>query len=76
MRSPEQRLIDIMFEVAFMVREMKTFQKMEREELADWIRTQLRSCGFDTEPVGASWGVLKEILPELSDKEMIKKAFG
>lgn len=51
----EQKLIDIMFEVVMV---SKTMQDMSNEVLALWVRRQLTACGFPTEPIGASWGVL------------------
>ena len=30
------------------------------EQKAAWVTAQLRECGFDTEPVGGTWGLLKE----------------
>lgn len=35
------------------------FVKMDNEQKAEYIARQLRSCGFDTYPCGALWGVLK-----------------
>jgi hypothetical protein len=55
-----QKLIDIMFEVAFTIKESAVFNGMSNESLASWIRFQLNSCGFETEPMGMSWGVLKK----------------
>jgi len=54
----EQQLIDICFEVA-----MRAYacprQFTNGGALAKWIADQLRKSGFDTVPVGMSWGVLK-----------------
>lgn len=57
MRSKEQQLIDMMFEVALMSAER--MHGKTKEEIAAWVALQLRLCGFDTTPCGASWGVLK-----------------
>ena len=57
-RSPEQKLVDIMFEVAIV--SAKHLHGKTNEEIATWVAKQLRDCGFDTEPCGASWGILKE----------------
>lgn len=58
MRSKEeQKLIDIMFQVALVSAEYK--HNKSKEEIAAWVAKQLRECGFDTVPRGASWGVLK-----------------
>jgi hypothetical protein len=57
----EQKLIDIMFEIALtMHKHSKHFKKQSREQVAEWVAGELRGCGFDTTPCGASWGVLKE----------------
>jgi hypothetical protein len=56
-QSSEQELIDIMFQVALMCAER--MHDKSREEVAEWVAAQLRDCGFDTVPCGASWGVLK-----------------
>ena len=37
------------------------FQNKNNEEICKWIRDQLKQCGFETVPLGSSWGVLKEI---------------
>jgi hypothetical protein len=58
----EQQLVDICFTCVLTVLDpeyVEGFAKMTQEEKAAWVARQLRSCGFDTEPVGASWGVLK-----------------
>lgn len=63
-RSNEQKLIDIMFEIALTMHDpkyRKTFNKLSREEVAQWVVDQLNGCGFKTVPVGSSWGVLVEI---------------
>lgn len=57
MRSKEQDLIDIMFQVALVSAEY--MHGKSREEIAAWVAKQLRECGYDTEPIGASWGLLK-----------------
>lgn len=55
----EQKLIDICFEIALTIHRDKSFNLKSREEIAKWVAKQLRVCGFDTQPVGASWGKLK-----------------
>lgn len=68
-RSREQKLIDIMFEVAqtSALYWANTFNEPneyysggKRERHMEWLADQLRKSGFDTEPMGMSWGVLKE----------------
>jgi hypothetical protein len=58
MRSNEQKLIDIMFQVGLTIHNHKYFKKKSNEEIAEWISEQLNNMGFKTEPCGASWGVL------------------
>ena len=57
-RSDEQKLIDICFELVLVATQNKKFCKKSNEEKAAWVARQLRLCGFETEPMGASWGVL------------------
>lgn len=58
-RSNEQKLIDIMFQIGLTIHNNEWFQEKTNEEVAEWIANQLRECGFDTQPMGCSWGVLK-----------------
>ena len=58
----EQKLVDICFECVLTALDhehVEKFVKMTIAERAEWVARQLRECGFDTEPVGASWGSLK-----------------
>ena len=64
MKCNEQVLIDIIFEIAFMIRDKEfksMFKKMSREEFARWIQKQLSNAGFIIVPTGSSWGVLQRI---------------
>lgn len=65
----EQKLIDIMFEIAQFsyLRDRSNSDEISsyynedgRQEHMEWVAEQLRSCGFDTQPLGMSWGVLKK----------------
>ena len=57
-REREQELVDICFQLVLTVREhVRRFPK-DSEKMAAWVAGQLRACGFDTKPCGASWGVL------------------
>ena len=56
--SSKQELIDIMFQVAMVA--AQHLHGKSNEEIAEWVAKQLRDCGYDTFPCGASWGVLKE----------------
>jgi hypothetical protein len=59
----ERKLIDITFEIAMLMHDKefrKSFAKKSREELAEWVAKQLKGCGFETIPMGSSWGYLRE----------------
>lgn len=59
MRSNEQKLIDIMFDMALTISEnSQWFDNKTNEEICEWVRNQLANNGFYTEPIGGSWGVL------------------
>ena len=59
-KNTDQKLVDICFSIGFAVNENQYhFNRMTREDFGEWIAIQLRECGYDTEPVGSSWGVLK-----------------
>jgi hypothetical protein len=55
--SREQALIDMMFEIAMIAHDLA---KLDRDDRAKWVAGNLRDLGFDTEPRGMSWGVLKD----------------
>ena len=57
MQMNDQKLIDITFEIALVA--ANYLHGKTNEEIAEWVAKQLRDCGFDTEPRGASWGILK-----------------
>ena len=69
MRSREQHLIDLIFEISLLISDTrgrtrsghknKLYKKTTKEK-ATWIAEQLRACGFATYPCGGSWGVLKK----------------
>lgn len=70
-RKREQELIDLCFEIGIMISSVRinsgegngdtknALISMGVEKRAEWIAEQLRDRGFDTEPMGCSWGVLK-----------------
>jgi hypothetical protein len=61
MQNELQRLVDITFSVAALISDpqyRELFDAMTQDERMTWVAKQLRECGFDTEPRGASWGVL------------------
>ena len=53
----EQKLVDIMFEVA-QVSRTASVRNLSHEEHMAWVAKQLKGCGFETAPMGLSWGVL------------------
>jgi predicted Abi (CAAX) family protease len=57
-KDDKQKLVDICFEMVMVAVRHKKFQKASNEELAAWVATQLKDCGYPTTPCGASWGVL------------------
>ena len=59
--SQEQKLIDITFEIALTISSDPYLFNRTVEEKAHWIAERLKDCGFDTTPIGNSWGVLKKI---------------
>lgn len=55
-----QKLIDILFECVFVATDKKNgIIDMSEADKAAWVSNQLRACGFETEPVGSSWGILR-----------------
>lgn len=57
-RKREQQLIDIIFRIAIQA-QMGQIKADSREMIALSVADQLRAIGFDTHPVGMSWGVLR-----------------
>ncbi len=55
----EQYLVDLMFSMVLTVNSGDATFKNSIDAAA-WVAKQLRLCGFDTEPVGSSWGKLKK----------------
>lgn len=55
----QQKLIDIMFQVGLTIHNERFFSGLTNEEVAEWIRDQLKQTGFEVTPMGASHGVLK-----------------
>lgn len=59
MMSNNQELIDICFQIGLTISDHRyDLHTKSNEEKADWIASQLRACGYDTKPIGSSWGVL------------------
>jgi hypothetical protein len=60
-RSEAQRVIDLTFSIAGMISDpayRKQFDALTHQQRMEWVARQLRECGFPTQPMGASWGVL------------------
>tara|TARA_R110000851_G_scaffold209517_2_gene361947 strand:- start:7436 stop:7621 length:186 start_codon:yes stop_codon:yes gene_type:complete len=61
MKNKTQKLIDIVFEVALTMKENNDWvQNATNGEIVEWVSKQLSSCGYNTIPMGASWGILKK----------------
>ena len=58
----EQKLIDLCFSMILSSTSNKKFCKKSNEEKAKWISDTLKENGFNTTPVGSSWGILKNKL--------------
>lgn len=58
MENKEQKLIDLMFEMVLTATNDPVFCKRPRGERMAWVANNLRSMGYDTHPVGSSWGVI------------------
>jgi hypothetical protein len=58
MENKEQKLIDLMFSMVLAASENSIFCKKPRGEKMAWVANTLREMGFDTHPIGMSWGVL------------------
>ena len=55
--NKEQKLIDLLFEMVLASTNDTVFCKKPRGERMAWV-ANLRTAGFDTHPIGCSWGVL------------------
>ena len=61
MEDDKQKLIDMCFSIGIVMSDPRNdFIIMTREEKGKYIADQLRGIGFDTNPCGMSWGVLKK----------------
>lgn len=57
-RATQQELINIMFEIAIRMQQ-GDLHFSDREACGAYVADQLRQCGYDTQPIGMSWAVLK-----------------
>jgi hypothetical protein len=56
----QQEIIDATFQIALVISQKhECFKDKSEEDVAEWVAEQLRNLGFDTHPVGSSWGILK-----------------
>jgi len=68
MKSKNQEaknLVDIAFQLVLTCTNPKyggkEFINKTNEEKADWVRSNLRGCGYNiSDPIGMSWGILLE----------------
>ena len=63
MKTREQKLIDICFDLVITATSNPKFCALSNEEKARWVSRSLELCGFKTVPVGASWGILQNETP-------------
>ena len=68
----EQKLINLMFEMVLVTTNDPVFCKRPRGERMMWVADNLRSSGYDTHPIGMSWGVIvdeefRKSVPVLKD---------
>lgn len=59
-RADCQQLIDILFQFMMMYHAGEIYGHT-RESLAEYMREQLKQCGFPTKPVGSSWAVIEQV---------------
>lgn len=62
MREIVNKLIDITFQCVLTATDDRCYKIKNAKSdkiKAEWVAKQLRSCGFDTQPLGMCWGVLK-----------------
>lgn len=71
MGEEKQKLIDLMFQMVLVTTNDPVFCKRPRGERMAWVANNLRSMGYDTHPIGSSWGVIvdKEFRKDTPIKE-------
>lgn len=76
--NKQQSIIDATFEIAFLIRDPQYrdhFGNMSQDEFGEWVRKQLsESCNIELEPVGSSWGVIKNTQEKAVAEEAKKEA--
>lgn len=71
MEKEKQKLINLIFEMVLVTTEDPVFCKRPRGERMAWVANELRSIGYDTHPIGASWSVIVD--PEFRKSIPIKE---
>ena len=71
MEEEKQKLINLMFEMVLSTTNDPVFCKRPRGERMAWVANNLRSMGYDTHPIGSSWGVI--VNPEFRKDIPIKE---
>ena len=71
MEEEKQKLINLMFKMVLVTTNDPVFCKRPRGERMAWVANNLRSMGYDTHPIGSSWGVIvdKEFRKDIPVKE-------
>ena len=64
MKTKEQKLVDICFDLVLTATASPKFCGLSNEEKALWVSRSLYLCGFETIPVGSSWGILQDETPK------------
>lgn len=54
----KQKLINLIFQMVLASTDDKIFCEKPRGERMAWVANNLRDFGYDTHPVGSSWGAL------------------
>jgi hypothetical protein len=57
-RREMQRLMDVWFSIMATRHSSPYLEKASLATVQIWAAEQLRNCGWDTKPMGLSWGVL------------------
>ncbi len=68
----KQELINLMFRMVLSATDDPEFCRKSRGERMAWVANSLRHMGYDTHPIGMSWGVLvdkkfREKTPAITD---------
>lgn len=60
-KEQNQKLIDICFSiVSSLSYNPMWLSTISHEDAMKWVAETLRNCGYDTKPMGVSWGVLED----------------